>query len=59
MIARIVEHFANHTRRLANIFVDNGRRHNLEEVAVELRGDGASEESFARARWTVKKTEIF
>ena len=55
VIASVCEHLANHARTLADVLVDDGARHDFEEAAVQLAGDGASQQSFAGAGRTVEQ----
>ena len=55
VLSRVSEHFSNESRALANVLINNGRRNNLEKVALHVRSDGSREERLARARRSVEQ----
>ncbi len=55
MLTRIAEHLAYHPRRLANVFVDDGGRNDLEEVGIERCGDRTREQRLSCPWGTVEQ----
>jgi len=58
VVARVREHLPDHARRLADVLVHDGARHDLEEVAVELAGDGARQQRLAGAGRPVQEDAL-
>ena len=56
VIARVVEHFSDEPRTLADILVHNGRGDNLQEVGIELGGDRARKEGLSGTRGSIQET---
>ena len=49
VLARVSEHFAYHTRTLANVLVHDSTRDDLQEVRIEGSGNSTCQESLARS----------
>ena len=59
MIFSIGEHLPDHSGTLANIFINYGTRHYLQEATIELTGDGSGQKGLTSAGWTVQQTSLW
>jgi hypothetical protein len=58
MFLRVGEHLSYYSRRLADVFVNYGRRDDFEEIGVECGGDGSGKERLPRSWWTVEQDAL-
>jgi hypothetical protein len=59
MVSGISEHLTDDAGRLADLLVDDGGGHNLEEVRLQCGGDRTGEESLACSWGAVKQHTLW
>lgn len=59
MVPRVSEHLANNARTLSNVLVDDSRGHDLQEVGVQGRRNGARKQCLASSRGAIQQYTLW
>ena len=59
MVPCIAKHLSDDSGRLSDVLVHNGTRYNLEEIRIDIGGNGSSEEGLASAWGPIEQDPLW